>query len=94
MELKRALGDRRLLRTMQRVGGERARAVFTGKRVFIWCAERRAWWRPNRAGYTTRLEAAGIYEFEDAWDATHHCGPEKKISFYIARISKCPLTRN
>lgn len=76
---------RRLLISMQRKGGDRVRANLAGKRVFIWSAEHVAWWRPERAGYTRHIEAAGVYSFEDAWNATRHCGPEKRIAFYVAR---------
>ena len=47
--------------------------------VRIWSGEHHAWWRENRCGYTTHKMEAGIYRFADAYDATAHCGPEKRI---------------
>lgn len=32
----------------------------------IWSNEHRAWWKPNRHGYTTRTDQAGQFSFEDA----------------------------
>lgn len=32
----------------------------------IWSNEHRAWWRPDRCGYTTHTEAAGRYSRKDA----------------------------
>lgn len=73
----------RLLTSMQRRGGERTRAKLDGATVLIWSDEHRAWWRPDRCGYTTIRDRAGVYSFDDAWDATHHCGPEKRIVFEV-----------
>lgn len=36
------------------------------EKYLIWSNEHRAWWRPNNAGYTKQLEAAGRYSREDA----------------------------
>jgi hypothetical protein len=74
---------RRLLTSMQRKGGERTRAKMAGKRVLIWSGEHGCYWRPDRCGYTRRTDDAGIYEFHDAWAATSHCGPEKRIAFVV-----------
>lgn len=73
----------RLLTSMQRQGGERSKAKLTGKKVRIWSGEHRAWWRPNGCGYTTFIEASGIYAFEDAYSHTAHCGPEKRIKYVV-----------
>ena len=59
----------------------KAREHWSGRKVRIWSGEHGAWWRPERAGYTTHLEAAGIYDFADAWDSTKHCDRSKKIVF-------------
>lgn len=32
----------------------------------IWSNEHRAWWRPKRAGYTARVDEAGIYKADEA----------------------------
>lgn len=32
----------------------------------IWCHERRAWWRADRAGYTTSIKEAGRYSLAEA----------------------------
>lgn len=55
-----------------------------GKFVRIFSYEHGCYWRQNSAGYTYRLEAAGIYTFDEAFKTTHSCGPEKGISFEVA----------
>ncbi len=55
---------------------------FHGKPVRIWSDQWEAYWRP-RGGYTADGLAAGVFDFDDAWDRTHHCGPEKKIEFRL-----------
>jgi len=74
---------KRCLSSMQRKGGEKTRALLARKQVRIWSDEHRAWWRAECCGYTIHGEAAGIYAFEDAWAATSHCGPEKRIVFEV-----------
>lgn len=37
-----------------------------GGGYLIWSNEHRAWWRPNRMGYTIHIEAAGRYTREEA----------------------------
>ena len=32
----------------------------------VWSNEHRAWWRPNSQGYTTKIEAAGRYDRDEA----------------------------
>lgn len=78
----------RSLNAMKRKDGQRIRAQMLGKQVFIWSCEHMAWWRPERSGYTIHIEAAGVYSFEEAWSATFHCGPEKKIVFYPVMQSR------
>ena len=56
-------------------------AVWQNKSVRIWSNEHQMYWRPGRAGYTSDGLKAGIYKFPDAFTATRHCGPEKKICF-------------
>ena len=55
------------------------------KPVRIWSRQWGAFWRPGRCGYTYQRDEAGIYTFEDAFDATCHCGPEKQIYYDFIR---------
>lgn len=57
------------------------RASLEGAQVRIWSGEHRAWWRANRSGYCSDVAGAGVYPFEDAWQASQHCGPEKQIAY-------------
>lgn len=49
-------------------------------KYWIWCNERNMWWRPNRRGYTSEREEAGVYSLEEATEicdnANRFCSPE------------------
>lgn len=47
--------------------GPQVLAAFGGRMVRIWSEDRRAWWRPNGAGYTIDQGQAGEFLFEDAY---------------------------
>lgn len=51
--------------------------------VHIWSREHApwGWWRHNGAGYTGRIEDAGLYSFADALRYAGHCDPSKGIEF-------------
>lgn len=68
----------------------RGREHWLGRKVRIWSAEHQAWWRANRCGYTVHPEAAGTYSFAEAWEATRHCGPEKRIIYEALPLSHIP----
>lgn len=57
------------------------RAAWADKLVYIYSGERSTYWRAKGAGYTSRISEAGIYDFQDAWVRTAHCGPEKYIEY-------------
>lgn len=56
------------------------------RKVYIWSREHDAYWRPEGAGYTEDKAQAGIWDFQDAYLTTLHCGREKKIE-YVAVIA-------
>lgn len=60
----------------------RGREDWNRRLVSIWSREHLAWWRPDGHGYTTEPTNAWVLPFADAYDATKHCGPEKKIVYY------------
>lgn len=69
--------------TLEAVGS--GAAALTGNpTVRIWSGEWHAYWCPNKCGYTTEIEKAGLYSFDEAYRSTRHCGPEKHISYEIA----------
>lgn len=39
-------------------------------RYLIWSHEHNAWWGPNQSGYTTDVEQAGRYSFDEAAEIT------------------------
>lgn len=43
-------------------------AIGAGDAYLVWSNERRAWWRPRCAGYTTQLAQAGRYSRDEAID--------------------------
>lgn len=58
-------------------------SINKGKGVYIWSGQWGTYWRENAAGYTSRIYEAGIYEAEEAWKYTSHCGLEKAIKFIL-----------
>ena len=42
------------------------------ERYLVWSNEQRAWWRPDRRGYTVKLDAAGQYTKAEALDICAH----------------------
>lgn len=55
--------------------------TWAGHQVRIFSREHDCYWRPEGAGYTTDGLEAGVYEFDDAFRRTKHCGPEKRIEY-------------
>lgn len=64
--------------------GEHVTVAATKEPVAIWSGEHNAWWRANRSGYCIDPVAAGLYSLADAIKATHHVGPEKRITIVDA----------
>jgi hypothetical protein len=71
-------------------GDPARRALLGNKRVRIWSGEWGMYWRPNYSGYTRDGLEAGVFDFDEAWLHTSHCGPEKRIEFRIVQ-EPCPL---
>ena len=59
------------------------RAAWAGKLVFIWSHEHNAYWRAEGKGYTVRMTGGGpgVFDFNNAFERTRHCGPEKGVEF-------------
>lgn len=55
---------------------------FKGIKCHIFSAEWGYYWRERCAGYC-QVNEAGVYEFEEAFQSTHHCGSEKQIWFKL-----------
>lgn len=47
--------------------------------ALLYSGEHHAWWRPDRAGYTTDIRAAGVYALAEARDIANSSGPDKKV---------------
>lgn len=56
---------------------------WVGKQVRIWSNQWCAYWRAGGAGYTTDEAQAGVFSFEDAYQRTKHCGPDKMITYHV-----------
>lgn len=48
-------------------------------KVYIRSNQWGAYWRPEGRGYTTKIDEAGVYPIDDAWERVKTCGPEKRI---------------
>lgn len=55
----------------------------SGAKVLIYSHEYHAWYRAGASGYAIQRDEAGVFEFEDAFARTHHCGPEKGIEYEV-----------
>jgi hypothetical protein len=54
--------------------------------VFIRSSQWGMYWRANGSGYTERKSEAGIYDFNEAFLSTRHCGREKGIYFQVSKV--------
>jgi hypothetical protein len=73
---------------------ERGHAAFDALRdrlVLIRSFEHGAYWRAGGSGYATEEAAAGRHSFDDAYDRTWKCGPEKRIAYELAPTSWRPI---
>lgn len=52
------------------------------RKCLIWAGDGGCYWKENCCGYTGLAEA-GIFSFEDAYNVSHHCGPEKGIEYHF-----------
>lgn len=64
-------------------GNESLRAELQGCKVMIHSLEHKAFWRAGSRGYTAYAWEAGVYSFEEAFQSTSNCGPEKMIIFVV-----------
>jgi len=83
-------GTRRKLTSIQRKGGDRTLAKLKGANVYIWSGQWGMYWRPNAAGYTPNKTEAGVYTISDAYEATSHCGWEKRIAYEVVDVQVKP----
>ena len=70
------------LKAVQQGRAPRMFEKFKECKVLIWSAQWRAWWRAESSGYTSDPTSAGVYDFDDAYRRTRHCGPEKRIEYF------------
>lgn len=63
------------------------------EKVRIWSGEWKQWWMPNGQSYSPNIEDAGIYDVEDAFKRTRHCGPEKKIKLVAVSQETTPINK-
>jgi hypothetical protein len=54
------------------------------KKVRIFSMEHYAYWRGTGQGYTDDRNASSIWDMEEAFKVTKHCGKEKQIMFTVA----------
>lgn len=59
------------------------RTLMSGVSVYIRSCQWGAYWGPNGSGYTEYKDNAGVYNFDEAYLDTQHCGEEKGIHFQI-----------
>jgi hypothetical protein len=50
-------------------------------KVRIYSAQWSAYWRGTGNGYTEHPEASHVWDIQEAFEQTRHCGPEKLIQF-------------
>jgi len=51
------------------------------KNDMVWIRSDNGLWMEGKSGYTERYDYAGIYTLGDAYEATSHCGPEKRVQY-------------
>ncbi len=62
---------------------ESVRKKWAGKTVLIWSGSHSAFWRPERAGYTMYVDAAGRYSFEEASKLISDDHPRNGTKLYL-----------
>lgn len=54
------------------------------KKVRIYSAEWGSYWRGKGNGYTSNPLESNVWDIEEAYMMTNHCGPEKRIQYVDA----------